>query len=568
MVSFPKLMTSRSLIALAAAFAALTATTLLAPAPACAQSAGAASAPAASTADAAQEVRAIYVQAPSPALQDPGSATDLINEARAARFNTIVVEVRSLGESYYASARERMAGSVPPRHTDPLGYIVDRARQEDTAKKLPALKVVAALDLLRAHSMRVSTNPAAGSILTRNPNWATTNRHFKSVDSEEFISLDPGVPEVRAYLVGIVKELATKYSLDGILLDGLRYPDDSGDWGYNPQAVSAFGAKSQPAPDDPAWSAWRRDQLTTLAKELSAAVREVNPLCKVWIGAETLDLAPANADAFAKSIVATGELQDWVTWGKEGIADAIVLKALVPDHTAGDVYREWVTFATGAGLKSQVIGAVDGTTNFNTGVFNQVRVLRSAKAAGVLLYDAQRPSIENRRDLFSLLGSQLFASSSTGIKLMNIQYTPRATPRPAAVSAAAGATTATLAATTATTATLAVAAPEATAAPVRTPWRPARALATPRTTDTPAPTAPPPTPTAIAVPEEAAADSSNASSLLTVPPSRQAKLQTFTLKNGQRLQGRLTSEANGIVVITTEDGLQVRVKREQITSQR
>src|SRR5690606_18644407 len=52
------------------------------------------------------------------------------------------------------------------------------------------------------------------------------------------IMLDPGVPEVRDYVVAVVEELVREYDVDGIHLDYVRYP--SPDYGYHPRARAAF----------------------------------------------------------------------------------------------------------------------------------------------------------------------------------------------------------------------------------------------------------------------------------------------------------------------------------------
>ena len=39
--------------------------------------------------------------------------------------------------------------------------------------------------------------------------------------------LDPGNPEVRSYLTDLVSEVVSKYDVDGIHLDYVRYPDDA-----------------------------------------------------------------------------------------------------------------------------------------------------------------------------------------------------------------------------------------------------------------------------------------------------------------------------------------------------
>ncbi len=172
-----------------------------------------------------EELRALYIGAPSPAVASREALTSAIHQARKAKFNAVILQARALADAYYLSETEPTAFSLPPRFTDPLQVALAESVEKLDARgqTQPKVKVIAALELLRAHSRDVSSAPQKGSILTRQPNWVTFDVENKAIDEEGFLYLDPALPEVQEYLVSIVKELVTRYPVDGVLLDGLRY---------------------------------------------------------------------------------------------------------------------------------------------------------------------------------------------------------------------------------------------------------------------------------------------------------------------------------------------------------
>ncbi len=62
-----------------------------------------------------------------------------------------------------------------------------------------------------------------------------------------FVFLDPLDPRSREIVLGIYREMITKYDIDGINLDYIRFPgaaDDGGDFGYNDDIIEAFRAET------------------------------------------------------------------------------------------------------------------------------------------------------------------------------------------------------------------------------------------------------------------------------------------------------------------------------------
>ena len=112
--------------------------------------------------------------------------------------------------------------------------------------------------------------------------------------------LDPGHPETADYLAGIVKEIVSRYDVDGIHFDYIRYPE-----------------KTEKTKQD-----WRRDNITRIVRQLYNAVKEEKPWVRVSSSpvGKYRDVSRYSAKGWnAYNAV----FQDAVLWMKEGIMDMI-----------------------------------------------------------------------------------------------------------------------------------------------------------------------------------------------------------------------------------------------------
>lgn len=126
--------------------------------------------------------------------------------------------------------------------------------------------------------------------------------------------LNPGNPETKEYLAGIVKEVVSRYDVDGVQFDYLRYPEYASslkdDAWYRRDGVGR--SKSE----------WRRDNITEMVRYLYHTVKELKP----WVTVSTCplgkyrDLPRYSASGFnAYNAV----YQDPKRWLREGIQDML-----------------------------------------------------------------------------------------------------------------------------------------------------------------------------------------------------------------------------------------------------
>jgi uncharacterized lipoprotein YddW (UPF0748 family) len=159
---------------------------------------------------------------------------------------------------------------------------------------------------------------------------------------EEIIFLEPGDQRVAKYLLSVVEELIKRYpSLSGVHLDYLRYPMTVPfipgskftkfglSYGYGPRNAQHFkewtgidpldGLKD--AKDCMLWDNWRRDQITSLARRMSKAIKEKSPALLVSCAVVT------SAERAYSSM-----FQDWPLWLEEGFIDYVVLMNYTLDN--------------------------------------------------------------------------------------------------------------------------------------------------------------------------------------------------------------------------------------------
>jgi len=226
-------------------------------------------------------------------ISTPKKIDKLLNMIENTNIKHLFVQVRGRGDSYYSSAYEPAAFDVPAGF-DPLKYLIEKTRDSDI--KIHAwVNVSFVLDAGKYP-------PRENHILSKNPDWITydqTGRSMADYSKKELLAnmaeglfLDPAIPEVKKYIVNIVKDILNGYPVDGIHLDYVRYPYSGynyyknrhlNEFGYNPIARDIFKKEHgidpididilEDSPGKKLFDDFRRDQITDIVKSISKVVR-------------------------------------------------------------------------------------------------------------------------------------------------------------------------------------------------------------------------------------------------------------------------------------------------------
>jgi uncharacterized lipoprotein YddW (UPF0748 family) len=326
----------------------------------------------------------MWVTAWGQGLKSPAQIDRLVETAKTAHLNALLVQVRKRGDAYYFSDTEPHAADVAPTF-DPLAYLLAKAHGA-------GIQVHAWMVAFPAWSDRKHA-PPSNHVATLHPEWMTVHKdgHRMTVwDGDEGEFLDPGVPEVQSYLVGVVRELVTKYPVDGVHLDYIRYPGRQ--WGYNPVSVYRFLNETghTPAGSPKEWDQWRRDQVTNVVTRISRAIEEARPSVRL-----SAAVFPAPYDSY------TLRLQEWEKWTKLGLVDFVAPMNYATSRSRF-ASRSASIFSR---IKSRpVYMGVGGGNKPEAAVLDQMQLLQSKGVPGIILYhyDGNSPAFWKR------VGSRLF----------------------------------------------------------------------------------------------------------------------------------------------------------------
>jgi uncharacterized lipoprotein YddW (UPF0748 family) len=317
-------------------------------------------------------------------LKTPEQITQLVAEARAARFNALVVQVRRRGDALYNGSpfEPRATDSrLAPPPFDPLADLLAKAHDLSTGPRLEIHAWIVTYNIWNQQS----TPPAdARHPYNLHPDWLTRNDAGATWDGNNY-AFDPGHPDVQRHTFNVAMDIISRYDIDGLNLDYIRY--NGYIWGYNPVAVARFNARygrtGQPAPTDELWRQFRRDQVTALVRKLYLSAAALKPHLK--LSADTITWAPSvtTASAWTNSARAYGEvLQDWRSWMQEGILDLNMPMAYFRHTERAADYAAWNTFTKDHRYNRQAAIGPGIYLNSISNSLVQIRQTRAATPAG------------------------------------------------------------------------------------------------------------------------------------------------------------------------------------------
>jgi uncharacterized lipoprotein YddW (UPF0748 family) len=217
-----------------------------------------------------------------------------------------------------------------------------------------------------------------GPILSKHPDWANVQYSALSsapdtqqpivkastLEQGQFF-LDPTNPEVRQFLQSLLSEIATRYAVDGIQLDYIRYPAAfapdrfsylATTWGYTPEARAQFSTQTG---SDPVALV---QQMATLPRQAMLGVPATSPTPS--------PLSPTISDTNNPS-------------NEGGDATAVVVVPSDADNTRA-LWEQWKAFK------------VNAITSFVEQASQQIRsVVRPASFPPVLVSAAVFPKLED-----------------------------------------------------------------------------------------------------------------------------------------------------------------------------
>lgn len=229
--------------------------------------------------------------------------TDILDQLQAARINTVIFQTRVRGNLIYPSDKEIWCESLTGKAGgdpgyDPLAFAIEECHKR--SMELHAWMVAVPLG-----SNEVHKEMGTASITKRLPHLC---KRFR-----DHWYLNPGHPDSKKYLASLVNELITRYDVDGVHLDYIRYPDrpkrfpDAADYRKYGKGKTLYQ--------------WRRDNITALVRAVYDEVKSVKP----WVKVSSAPLGKyRNTTRYNAGWNGYHDVyQDAQAWMKEGIQDMI-----------------------------------------------------------------------------------------------------------------------------------------------------------------------------------------------------------------------------------------------------
>jgi uncharacterized lipoprotein YddW (UPF0748 family) len=201
--------------------------------------------------------------------------TGLVDELSRTGFNAIIFQVRPEGDAFYRSELEPWSrfltgrqGKAPVPEWDPMEYLISLCHERQ----------------MEFHAWLNPYRMSATKSLVMDKNHLYYQHPEYFVRYQDKLFLNPGLPESRAHIREVVKDIVRRYDIDAIHFDDYFYPypsetpfDDR--TAYLTYAdMMGFNSKSN---DD--LPAWRRRNVNILIKSVSADIKALKPWVRFGI---------------------------------------------------------------------------------------------------------------------------------------------------------------------------------------------------------------------------------------------------------------------------------------------
>ena len=246
----------------------------------------------------------------------------VLDSLQAIHINTILLQTRIRGDVIYPSSIEPFAPVFTGQHGvapsyDPLAFAIEECHRR--GMQLHAWLVTIPLGdvaYVEGHSKQ--------SLPSKKPNQCTK---FKGA-----WYMEPSHPATATHLSALVEEIVSRYDVDGIHFDYIRYPE--GNATYPDASLYNRNRRGMNKAD------WRRDNITRLMSSLYAKVKSIKPW--VCVSAATLgkhaDVARYSSYGWNAYHTVHQEAQAWM---QEGIIDAIFPMIYYKDNHFYPFVCEW-----------------------------------------------------------------------------------------------------------------------------------------------------------------------------------------------------------------------------------
>jgi len=344
------------------------------------------------------------------AAQQKAELVDILDRARAAGLNAIVLQVRPAGDAVYQSSLEPWASLLTgvqggdPGY-DPLSFAITEAHAR-------GMELHAWINPFRAGNTSDTVSMVA-------PHLVKTRRDLIRVYGGN-IWMDPGEPDVQDHSMRVVADIVRRYDIDAIHADDYFYP----------YVVNDASGKPLAFPDDATWAKygagvsredWRRANIDRFVERMYREVHAIKPTVKVGISPFGI-WRPGNPAGITGLDAYASIYADSRKWLQQGWVDCLAPQlywAISPPQQSYTALLDWWLAQNTAnrhvwpGLASYRVNDGTATAFSMDEIPNQIRATRQRpSASGNLLYNTSWTLKRNGGALAAALASDLYKSGA------------------------------------------------------------------------------------------------------------------------------------------------------------
>ncbi|EKD81122.1 MAG: hypothetical protein ACD_39C01966G0003 [uncultured bacterium] len=273
----------------------------------------------------------------------PVSATDpygkqqedfirLLDYYRSLNFNAVIVQIRTAGDAFYPSKYSPWSkfltgkeGRRPATNEDPLAWMILEAHKR-------GMEFHAWLNPYRATVDVKTRSLSPQHDFCKFPKWMV------KYDGRYYYN--PGLPEVRAHLVNVIREVVQNYDIDAIHFDDYFYPFKYKAVFNDAATYKKYAKPGQPLDD------WRRENINRLICEVSRTIKQEKPWVQFGISPfgvwRNIANDPNGSNTKAGQTNFDNLYADILTWMKNGWIDYLIPQIYWSINHNKASYRELV----------------------------------------------------------------------------------------------------------------------------------------------------------------------------------------------------------------------------------
>ena len=247
---------------------------------------------------------------------------DILDHLKEANFNTVMMQTRLRGDLIYPSAIETFPEALTGKTGknpgyDPLAFAIEECHKRGMELHAWIVTIPA------GNNRQVKLLGKSSVVKKKRP-------ICKQHDGAWF--LDPGHPGTADYLSSIVREIVTRYDVDGIHFDYIRYPENARRF-PDRDTHRKYGKGKD-------LKQWRRENITNITRRLYTEIKQAKPWVKVSSSPVGKYKDTSRYSSLGWNAYETVH-QDAQGWLKEGIHDALFPMMYFKDNHFYPFVLDW-----------------------------------------------------------------------------------------------------------------------------------------------------------------------------------------------------------------------------------